>query len=235
MKIEENIQVALTHCPICSAIPHEHLLNSLKNVEFQKKSFKKGEIIAHQGDNFEHLHILTKGTIRTKMASEEGEEIEIEIINAPKPFASAFLFAQKNSFPVEVESIAESEIIMIPKDVILKLFQENLNFLQQFLTFNANKAKFLSQKLNILTIKSIKGKISFYILEELAAVQKKEPHQNSFQMRRNQTQLAAYFGVSRPALARSFSQLKNEGIIAAKANRVTVLNIDKLRSILAAL
>ena len=85
---------------------------------------------------------------------------------------------------------------------------------------------FLSQKLQMISIKSIKGKLSLFILEH--TTEKK----NSFTLKRNRTQLAEYFGVQRPSLARSISELVEQGVIAIDKRQVTVLKRDELRKVL---
>ncbi|MCE5178205.1 MAG: helix-turn-helix domain-containing protein [Porphyromonadaceae bacterium] len=57
----------------------------------------------------------------------------------------------------------------------------------------------------MMSIKSLKGKLSLYILECTA------PQSRSFTLKRTQTQLAEYFGVQRPSLARTLGELIREG------------------------
>ena len=72
--------------------------------------------------------------------------------------------------------------------------------------------------MRFLAFKTIKGKLSSYILK-LA--------QNTYKtvtMPVTQENLAGFFGVARPSLARALSQLQDEGAIEIKRKEITIKN-----------
>ena len=85
---------------------------------------------------------------------------------------------------------------------------------------------FLSNKVQMMSIKSLKGKIALYILENISS------GKDTFTMKRTQTQLAEYFGVQRPSLARSLGEIINEGIIAMDKKVVKVLDRRRLETLI---
>lgn len=68
--------------------------------------------------------------------------------------------------------------------------------------------------------------MSLFILEN--TTEKK----NSFTLKRNRTQLAEYFGVQRPSLARTMGELVDKGIISIDKREVTVLKRHELKKII---
>lgn len=228
----EELVKELSKCPVCSAITPDNRKELIKSGSFKIKEYKKGEVIARQGDQCRYLYILLKGVVEAEMVTDTGSHLSIEIIKAPKPLASAFLFAEDNSFPVDVIVVEDSKVLMVPKEEIIALFQKDLAFLQRYITFNSNKTQFLSHKLQLLTIKTIKGKLAHYILEQLSLCHSISPTINTFYMDKNQTQLASYFGVSRPALARTLAEIEESGAITYSRNKVSVLNKKLLQNML---
>ncbi len=222
----------LSKCPICSAISPNNLKELFQNMQYKTESYSKGATIARQGDQLKHLCILIKGTVKTEMITESGGLLTIEVVKAPRPLASAFLFAHSNTFPVDVTAVEDATIIMIPKEEVIKLFQKDAIFLQRYITYNSNITQFLSHKLQILTIKTIKGKLAHYLLEQLSLCHLIDPSINAFIMDKNQTELAKYFGVSRPALARTLASIQQEGAIRAERNKITVLKQSLLQNML---
>jgi CRP-like cAMP-binding protein len=103
---------------------------------------------------------------------------------------------------------------------------QNEVLLTNFLKLNSNMIVFMSQKVQMISIKSIKGKLSLFILEHTTE------ESNSFILKRNRTQLAEYFGVQRPSLARTMAELVDKGIISIDKKKITVLKRDELRSVL---
>jgi len=211
-------------CPICNNIPVAERENFLKELKFKTKFLKKGEWIAQQGDVVNALYILLKGSVKTEMISESGDILNIETIHAPKPLAPAFLFAEHNQFPVDVVALGECEIIIISKESIIKQLACNEAFLQGFMAFTSNRTHFLSDRLKLLSTKTIKGKLAQYILARTNNV--------DFTMDMNQTCLAEYFGVARPSLSRSISEMISEGIISLKGKSGKILNLSKLKKLI---
>ncbi len=214
----------LSQCPICKSLAPENREYLFTQGSYKTYEYEKGETIARQGDICNHLYLLLKGAVKTEMITETGGLLTIETIRAVRPLAPAFLFAEDNRFPVDVTAMEECLVLTITKETIITLFQKDALFLQRYMTFNSNKTQFLTNKLQILTIKTIKGKLAHYLLEQLSFCHSISPSINSFIMDKNQTELSKYFGVTRPALARIFSELQQEGVILAERNRVTVLN-----------
>jgi CRP-like cAMP-binding protein len=163
------------------------------------------------------------GSVKTEMITENGNVLGIEIIKAPRPLAPAFVFSDNNHFPVDVTALEEVEIMKIPKAEIMRLMVTNPDFMTSFMTHNANRTQFLTNRLQLLSIKTIKGKLAHFLLESSPEVGK------SFEINRNQTELADFFGVARPSLARSLSEMVQDGLISINKKEYTILNQKGLR------
>jgi len=59
-------------------------------------------------------------------------------------------------------------------------------------------------------------------------LEKTTPEKNYFILKRSRTQLAEYFGVQRPSLARTIKELEDEAILAVNGRVVTVLDRNRL-------
>lgn len=190
------------------------------------KYYKKGDVLFRQGDTCDALYVVMSGSVKTEMISESGALMPIETIHAPRPLAPAFLFSDKNSFPVDVTTLTPIELLRIPKNEVIRLMTIRPDFMQQFMTHNANRTQFLTQRLQLLSIKTIKGKIAHLFLE------KYQESGSSFVLHKNQTELAEFFGVARPSLARSLSEMIEEGIIEINKKEFKILDINLLKELL---
>jgi len=220
-------------CPIFGDILFNEDPSIMEGIEYKTKVFEKGEVVARQGDLCKGLYLLIKGSVKTEMVNETGGVLSIEKINAVRPLAPAFIFAKVNVFPVDVTATEKSEILFISKEDILKLFQRDTSFMERYIQFNANKAQFLSEKLQMLTIKTIRGKLAHYILG-LYYRQQTEYHntsqkKNIVSFDKNQTELAKFFGVTRPSLARILHEMEQEGLILVTRKEVEILDINGLK------
>ena len=99
----------------------------------------------------------------------------------------------------------------------MRLLATNEHFLQSYMAFNANRTQFLSERLQLLSIKTIKGKLAYYILKRIQG--------DHYKQERNQTELTKYFGVPRPTLASRFSDMIKEGAISREEKKVKMNNL----------
>jgi CRP-like cAMP-binding protein len=98
--------------------------------------------------------------------------------------------------------------------------------MKQFLTLNANRTQFLTNRIQLLSIKTIKGKIAHFLIENETVSHK------SFTVTRNQTGLAELFGIARPSLARSISEMVHDGIISINKKEYTIMDMKRLRDLM---
>lgn len=196
------------------------------DLKYSIKPYRKNEIMFRQGSICDALYILTSGSVKTEMITETGNIMGIELIKAFRPLAPAFLFSDNNRFPVDVTALEDCEILRIPKEEVMRLMAIQPDFMQQFLKHNANRAEFLANRLQLLSIKTIKGRIAHFLLEQMAEYGK------TFTINRNRTELAEFFGVARPSLARSLSEMVEDNIIKLNKKQFTVIDERKLKDLL---
>jgi CRP-like cAMP-binding protein len=216
----------LTSCPICSQIQIDDQEQFLLDLKCTMKAYAKNEVIVRQGDVCDCLYMLTLGSVKTEMITENGNILGIEIMKAPRPLAPAFLFSDNNHFPVDVTALEEVEIMKIQKQEIMRLMMTNPDFMKQFLTYNSNRTQFLTNRLQLLSIKTIKGKVAHFLFEN------SKGDGIPFIINRNQTELADFFGVARPSLARSLSEMVQDGIISINKKEYIILHSKELRDLL---
>lgn len=200
----------LTNNPLFRGITPEKLSANLEEVSFHARSYKKGEILARQGDVCNRLIILIKGSVRGEMIDYSGRLIKVEDIVAPRALAPLFLFGEDNRYPVEVTANELTEVIELPKPSVLNLFRKNEQFLENYMNLSANYARTLSDKLFFMSFKTIRQKLASYLLRLY-----KQQQQSYIILDRSQQELSDYFGVSRPSLARELAHMQEDGLLIA--------------------
>jgi CRP/FNR family transcriptional regulator, dissimilatory nitrate respiration regulator len=210
-------------CRLFEGFKAEELNVLFKNTYYRIRHFKKGEIIAFQEDECNDLLILVSGTSIAQMVNDFGKLIVVEELNAPKLLAPAFLYAEQNRFPVNVLASEECELLMIPRSEFTSLLQKETRILFNFLKIISAQSFFLSEKVMFFGLKGLKGKIASYLLEQCP------PSKSSIEMVETQQELADKFGVARPSLARSMTEMVNDGLISVNKKIVTILDKRALK------
>jgi cAMP-binding proteins - catabolite gene activator and regulatory subunit of cAMP-dependent protein kinases len=210
----------ISKAPLFKGMTPDEVKIILSAVPFRVKKFQSGLMISQSGEPVNALIVVISGVVKGEMVDYEGRVIKIEDIHAPGALASAFIFGSRNKFPVNVVAISDGELLLIEKPDFLKLLKKSDTLLVNFLELISNRSQFLSEKIKFLNFKTIKGKLANYILEKAG----KESVLVTFGMTQNE--LADFFGVARPSVARALGDLEKEGYIEAKGKNIRV--VDKI-------
>lgn len=215
----------ISSCPLFLNLPKADIESILERSVTEVREVERGNYVVRQGDVVQYLYLLVDGLVRTEMVTKEGNVVEIEFIEPVRPLAPAFLVATENRYPVDVITTEKSTFYLIAKSMWMKEMMLNEVLMANFMRVNSNMTVFLSKKVQMMSIKSLKAKLSLYILENTA------PENNTFIMRRTQSQLAEYFGVQRPSLARTLGGMIREGLISLHKKELKVLDRKKLEEL----
>jgi CRP-like cAMP-binding protein len=216
----------LSICPLFVGLTKSEIDEILSRSVSGVLEVEKGQHVVRQGDTIHSLYILTDGLVRTEMVTKDGNVVEIEFIEPIRPLAPAFLVATESRYPVDVITMQKTLFYIIPKTLWLKEMMMNEQLLTNFMKLNSNMTVFLSKKVQMMSIKTLKGKLSLYILENTT------PQNNTFTLKRTQSQLAEYFGVQRPSLARTLGDMMREELITLYKRELKVLDRGKLESMI---
>ncbi|NLZ94730.1 MAG: Crp/Fnr family transcriptional regulator [Bacteroidales bacterium] len=211
------------NCPLCNSIPDSEKEDFLNEVRFTVKSYKKEEWIISQGEDFVALNILIEGKVKTVMIDEKGDFMHIENIKAPAPIASGFLFSEKSKSPVSVIAEEGSKIIAIPKNNVFKLMKRHDTFMHAILTSISNKLQFLSEKIRLTSLRTIRAKVAYFLLKESEG-------ESEFKLTTSKQDIANLFGVSRPALSNVMKELHDEDIIDMERRNIKIIDRHALQT-----
>ena len=221
----EAIKTRLLFCPLFKGIGPDEIGRLISQVEYHKKRFNAGELIAQRGELYESLMIILTGSVIGEMIDTMGKVVKIEEMRSGMPLATAVIYCNNPRLPVNVTTLQETEILFLPKASLTQLMQKSNPLLINFLQMVSNRATFLTERIWFLSFKTIREKLAHFIL------QKSVVGSTRIKFELTQQEIADYFGVTRPALARSIAKLEEEGIIKTEKKEVVILNREKLEMI----
>jgi CRP-like cAMP-binding protein len=212
----------LANSPLFKGLSTDETKLILDTTEHRVKKFNTGSMICQSGEPVNSLIVVIKGIVKGEMSDYAGHIIKIEDISAPEALAVAFMFGNRNRFPVNVIAVTDGELLLIEKPDFLKLLMKYDTLLVNFLDMISNRSQFLSEKIKFLNFKTIKGKLANYILQKVGT------DGMSVTLGMTQNDLADFFGVARPSVARALGDLEEEGYIEAKGKNIRILDKEGL-------
>jgi CRP-like cAMP-binding protein len=216
----------LTESPLFRGLSGSEIETLLNKVPHRIRRFSSGSLVAQSGEPVNSLMIVISGVVKGEMVDYAGRVIKIEDIPAPGALASAFIFGKRNRYPVNVIAVSDGDLLIIEKSDFLRLLKKNEMILVNFLDMISNRSQFLSEKIKFLNFKTIKGKLAHFILQRAGK------DKISVNLGMTQNDLADYFGVARPSVARALGDMEDEGYIIAKGKNISIIDRDGLADLI---
>jgi CRP-like cAMP-binding protein len=198
----------------------------INNTLHQIKQFSNKEVLAWSGESVEKAMILLEGRLQGEMIDFAGNSLKIEEMDPPQMVAAAFLYGPQSFFPVNLSALTDGRMLIIYKKDFTQMLSGDQRVLNNYLNIVSGKAQFLSQKITFLSFKTIREKITWYLLQNL----KSDSH--IVMMNQSQKGLAEVLGVARPSLARTISEMEADQLILWERNQVEIINLKSLQAIL---
>lgn len=221
-KILSEQEINIIHkIPLFRDTTDEFKRTLLSKLDYTVKILHKGEVIIRQGTPCIHMYILLKGNLEVNIIDVSGNNVKIENLVGPRAFATPHLFDEYGIFPATFTVVEDGVLFMATKESAFKLISSNPELLKNFLRITGNCTACTVGRLRILSYKSIRSRFAYYLLE----------HKRSDSlavMAHNQTQLAEYLNVTRPALANELKKMVEEGLIKINTREVVILSYSSL-------
>ena len=207
----------ISKAPLFRGILPQTIAIELDSISYRVESYKTKDLVAMQGDPCNHLMIVVKGLLQGQMVNDAGKLVVIEELAPPQLLAPAFLFAPKNDLPVNIIAVEDSEVLFITRNDFTGWMQKDAQLLQNFLMLISGRSRFLSDKIMFLSLKNIKNKVAEYLLGKMT-----DDKIMVIQLTETQQDIADFFGVTRPSLARALAEMEQDGIISIDRKTVVI-------------
>lgn len=192
-------------------------------------SYQKGDHIVTQGDNFESIGILLSSEAKIYKVNLTGHAIMVKILKPGDIFGEAIAFSKHMEWPATIEAQGDCEVLLIPKKRILQeraiACQWHKIIIANILRIISDRAIYLNKRIDYLSIKSTRQKVSTYLLEQYKRI-----GATQFNLTLNRNELADFLNISRPTLSREMCKMRDEGIIAFNLKAVQIIDVQALKT-----
>lgn len=176
----------------------------------QSVRYPKGKIIYLQGQNPEYLYCLKSGTVRTYIASEQGEERNLTTYRSRSIFGEASFF---DGMPRVSCAIAQTdcEIICLNHSTVDGLFQRDPALASAMITYLARTVRILSGHVDTISFQSAHERLRNLLVNHPSA---------SGEIHITHEELASALGLSRVTISRLLSDLAKKGLLTTGYGKI---------------
>jgi CRP-like cAMP-binding protein len=192
----------------------------------EEQSFRKGEIINHEGEKITNFKYLKSGLVKLYRRTTTGEE-QVITITRPFEFVSNMSIFSEERYQYSVSALEDSVVCTVKLEFIKDLFLKNGGFAMGLLTkISRINDKILSQTLDIRQ-KNLIGRVAFVLLYFTKEIY----NSRVFDLPVSRKEIADYIGMSTANVIRTMSDFKKEGIIRIFGKTIEVVDLNKLEII----
>ncbi len=228
MNLFKVIDKELLKCPLFHGIEIDELSSLLYCLKPKIRMYKKNDFIKVAGDKFDSIGIILQGEATVNKENIAGNRVIVTILKPGDMFGETLVFSNQPSWIATVQAQKKCKVLFIKGESIVgecaKLCPWHKILIQNMLRIVSEKALVLNSKVEYLSITSVREKICTYLLEQY-----KKSGSSTFILPMNRKELAEFLNVSRPALSREMSRLRDEGIIDFHMASVKIIDPDRLK------
>lgn len=192
----------------------------------EEHSFRKGEIINHEGEKISDFKYLKTGLVKLYRRSTTGEE-QVITITRPFEFVSNLSIFSEERYRYSVSALEDSVVCSVRLDFVKELFRLNGEFAIGLITrISKINDKIISQTLDIRQ-KNLAGRVAYVLLYFMEEIYRSRV----FDLPVSRKEIADYIGMSSANVIRTLSDFKRDGIIKVFGKTIEIDNIQKLEII----
>lgn len=211
-----------------NGIGNSELISMLDCLNAEIQEYGRNEYIALAGERFESVGIVVKGSAAVLKEDIDGNRVIMAILKPGDMFGEMAAFSNNPVWPANVYVQENCTVCFIQSGKIVSACTNACRWhtalIQNLLKTISQKALALNRKVEYLTIKSMRGRICAFLLEQY-----KRTGKTVITLSMNRNELADFLNVSRSSMSRELCKMRDEGIIAFNKANFTILDIDSLK------
>jgi len=214
----------LEKSPLFQGIQYEEYLRMLTCFQAVQKSFRPDDLIYDFGEPKNNaVGIIERGNAVLIRIDEEGVSTVMEELGTGGVFGKTLAFASSGRDSLEVVCRTPCDVVFIDYPHILKRCENacthHSQLVQNMLRLMSGKAQGLSERVDVLSRRSIREKLLCYF----RLMAEKEAG-DSFTLPFSLSTLADYIATDRSAMMRELKRLKEEEVIVSDGRTFTLLS-----------
>jgi CRP-like cAMP-binding protein len=191
------------------------------------RRYRRGEVIFHQGDPGDALHVVTSGSVKIVLPSPEGDEAIIATVR-PGDFFGELSLLDGEPRSATATAIEATETSTLPRAVFLELLDAHPSLRDALLKGVAVELRRLTNHAEELHFLDLAGRLARRLvrLAEEGSASAQDPIALDWPY--TQTDLAGMIGGTRQSVNRLLSDLIGDGLVRIERERLIITDLDEL-------
>jgi CRP-like cAMP-binding protein len=217
----------LAKIPLLRDVAPEALGQLAKSL--RRRRFSRGEVVFHQGDPGDTLHLVRGGRVKIVLPAETGDEAVLAILGPGDCFGELALLdgGPRSASVVAMEPV---ETLVLGRQDFLAFFRTNTEAAERLIVTLARTIRKVNEEVADLAFLDLPGRLAKKLLD--LAESHGEPMSGGgieITVPLTQEELAGMIGATRPSVNKVLGWYEDQGAIQRRGRKIAILKPDTLR------
>ena len=216
---------ALARCPLFENANRD-MLEPLAN-GLRRRRFRRNEVIFHQGDPGDSLHVVATGAVKILLPSAEGEEAIIATLR-PGDFFGELALLDGATRSATAAALEPTETLVLPRSVLMDLLATVPGLGDRLLVGLAKELRRLTSQVEELHFLDLAGRLAMRLTRLAEDAQPDSEGHIRLDWPYTQSDLANMIGGTRQSVNKLLAQLVEDGMIRIEPDALLINDLDAL-------
>lgn len=222
----------LDHIPLLNILSREDRRRIL--LELSETHYGKGDFIFREGDPAEYFHIVKEGTVKCVKSTPDGKECTLKMLMPGDLFCCDAAAFNGACHPGSAQPMGDVSILRMPKKAYFAMLRRSPDAALEIIKYLGNRLHEAQEKTKILALDRADQRLAALLIDLGARNGVKEPQGIRLTMRLTRQDMANMVGTTTETVIRIMSRFKRDGLVSGTANRLVILNLNRLKTLASA-
>lgn len=195
----------------------------------RRRRYRRNEVIFHQDDVGDALHIVAEGAVKIVLPSAEGEEAIIASLK-PGDFFGQLALLDGSPRSATATALEHTETLALPRDQFLRLVTEDPRLVTALLRAIAGELRRLTGHVEELHFLDLSGRLSLRLVRLARDVDPLANGRIELNWPFTQSDLAAMIGGTRQSVNKLLSGLEEDGLLEIDHETLVINDLAALEA-----
>lgn len=192
------------------------------------RAYKKGELIYAEGARIKGCYFVYSGIIKIYQTGHEGKEQIIKFDQEGDIFGFRSVIRHEPAC-TSIETLSETILCYIPDTILLDLIKNNSGFAYDMVQIACKELGDSNRYIRDIAQKSVRERLAEVLL--LLSDDFGTESDGTLNLNITREDLSNFVGTATETVIRLLSEFKSDGLVNSKGRKITLLNIEKLKTI----
>lgn len=185
-----------------------------------------------EGQEHGGMFVVLDGLVVAYTISDEGRMLILDVCRPGDTLADVPLFDERaTTYATHARTTRDSELLFLAREPFLAFLRQHPVVAWEMLRRFAASMGEMGRRLEGVTLRDVRSRLARYLLHELETRGLDGEPSPTLELGLTKGSIASYLGTVNETLSRTFNRLVRDRVLAVDGPRITVLDVERLRSL----